>query len=54
MKDESPWKVMQSRQPVWTNEDEKRLAEKSLKEDLRYENLPEIENQENDEEEANE
>ena len=50
----NPWKVMQARQPIWTNEDEKRLAEKSFKENLRYKNLSETINEENDEEEGEE
>lgn len=45
---------MQARQPIWTNEDEKRLAEKSFKENLRYKNLSETINEENDEEEGEE
>jgi hypothetical protein len=51
MKKEDPWRVMQGRQPTWTEEDEKRLNEKKVKERLRYANLPENENQENEEEE---
>ena len=51
MKKDDPWKVMQDRQPVWTIDDEKRLTEKRLKEQLRYASLPENENQENEEEE---
>ena len=51
MKDESPWEVMFARQPIWTEEDEHLLAKKRLKERLRYTNLPENENQENDEKE---
>jgi len=51
MKNEDPWKAMRDRQPIWTEEDEKRLTEKRLKERLHYAFLPENENQENEEEE---
>jgi hypothetical protein len=51
MKDEDPWTVMQSRQPIWTIEDEILLAQKKIRERLRYANLPENETPENDEEE---
>ena len=50
MKDESPWTVMQDRQPVWTEEDEILLAQKRLKERLRYKNLITPENDEEEDE----
>ena len=43
---------MSARQPIWTAEDEKRLTEKREKELARYAELPEIA-EENDEEEDN-
>lgn len=48
MKDEDPWKVMQDRQPVWTEEDEILLTQKRIRERLRYANLIENETQENE------
>ena len=49
MKDEDPWKVMQDRQPIWTEEDEILLTQKRIRERLRNANLPENETPENNE-----
>lgn len=38
---QSPWQVMQARQPLWSAEDEKRITEKREKERARYAHLPE-------------
>ena len=43
---------MSARQPIWTAEDEKRLTEKREKDRARYAQLPEIA-EENEEEENN-
>jgi len=49
---QSPWKVMQARQPLWSAEDEKRITEKREKERARYAHLPETDNEETDNEET--
>lgn len=43
---QSPWQVMQARQPFWSAEDEKRITEKREKERARYAHLPETANEE--------
>ena len=50
MENENPWKVMQARQPLWSEQDEKRLTEKRSLEKIRYSNLPETKNEEEVEE----